>query len=95
MYAVIFRAEIKKLDDTYYELAKRMRELAIQKYACSEFTAVTEETNEIAISYWKSLDDIKAWKQDSEHLVAQEMGMNKWYESYQVQVVKILREYEK
>ncbi|MBE8232927.1 MAG: antibiotic biosynthesis monooxygenase [Endozoicomonadaceae bacterium] len=95
MYAVIFRAKTEKLDDTYAELAKRMRELAIQKYNCSEFTAVTEGTSEIAISYWKSLSDIKVWKQDSEHLVAQEMGKKKWYKSYRVQVVEILREYEK
>jgi len=30
-----------------------MRDLAINKYGCSEFISTTEGNNEIAISYWK------------------------------------------
>ncbi|BAN68742.1 antibiotic biosynthesis monooxygenase family protein [endosymbiont of unidentified scaly snail isolate Monju] len=95
MYAVIFKAEINELDESYSEMASLMRELAINKYGCTEFTSVTEEKQEIAISYWESQEQIKKWKQDAEHLVAQEFGASKWYKSYQVQVVKIVREYSK
>jgi len=56
MYAVIFRAKTKELDETYFETAKRMRELALNEYGCLEFTAVTEGVNEIVISYWDSLE---------------------------------------
>ena len=93
MYAVIFRTEINELDDAYYEMAARLRELAISKYGCTEFTAVTEGNSEIAISYWQDQTQIQAWKQNAEHLVAQEFGCNKWYKSYQVQVVEIIRSY--
>ena len=51
MYAVIFKAEINKLDSRYSEMASRMRELAINKYGCTEFISVTEGTQEIEISY--------------------------------------------
>ena len=95
MYAVIFRAEINQLDQRYSEMAKQMRELAITKYGCTEFTSVTEGTQEIAISYWKNQEQIKQWKQDARHLVAQELGQAKWYKSYKVQVVEIKREYSK
>ena len=70
-----------------------MRDLAINKYGCTEFTAVTENDNEIAISYWKDQEQIKEWKQDALHLVAQEHGRSIWYKSYKVEVVKIIREY--
>jgi len=95
MYAVIFRAETKELDEAYYETARRMRDLAEKKYGCTEFTTITEGNKEIAISYWDSQEQIKAWKQDVEHLVAQELGRSKWYKSYQVQVVEIIRQYGK
>ena len=93
MYAVIFRAEINSVDDTYYEMATRLRELAVNKYGCTEFTEVKEGNSEMAISYWHDLEQIKVWKQNAEHLVAQEYGCTKWYKSYQVQVVKIIRSY--
>jgi len=93
MYAVIFKAEINTLDNDYSEMAKKMRDLAINKYGCSEFTSATEGNQEIAISYWKNQEQIKQWKKDSEHLVAQKMGRTKWYKSYQVQIVEIIREY--
>ncbi len=93
MYAVIFRAEIKELDESYSDMAAKMRSLAIDKYGCSEFTAVTEGKQEIAVSYWENKELINQWKQDSQHLVAQELGRSKSYKSYQVQVVEIIREY--
>ena len=93
MYAVIFRAEINELDEAYADMAARMRDLAINKYGCVEFTAMTEGKQEIAISYWDDQEQIKAWKQDPEHRKAQKLGRSKWYKSYRVQVVEIIRDY--
>jgi len=95
MYAVIFKAKTKKLDGDYFKMAKRMRELAISEYGCLEFTAVTEDSNEIAISYWESLEQIKLWKQNSEHLVAQKLGIEKWYEDYTVEIVEMISTYSR
>jgi heme-degrading monooxygenase HmoA len=94
MYAVIFQAQIKAIDQAYSETAARMRELAIKEYGCLGFKSVCEEHLEIAISYWETLEDIRQWKQNAEHLEAQQQGKSKWYESYHVQVVEIVREYE-
>jgi heme-degrading monooxygenase HmoA len=94
MYAVIFKAKTSKLDETYFKMAKRMRELAMSEYGCQEFTAVTEGSNEIAISYWESLEQIEKWKQNSEHLVAQKLGVEKWYERYSVEIVEVIRQYK-
>lgn len=93
MYAVIFKAEAKALDEEYYQMAQKMRKLALTKYGCTEFEAVSDGSKEIAISYWNNLDNIKQWKQDSEHLSTQELGKSIWYKSYTVQVVEIIREY--
>jgi heme-degrading monooxygenase HmoA len=94
MFAVIFRAITKIQDQEYSKTVERMRELAFSQYGCLDFVAVTEGKQEIAISYWKSEDSIKRWKKDSEHILAQELGRKKWYESYTVQVVEIKRQYK-
>ena len=95
MYAVIFRAKIRQLDEVYTETAARMRALAMDQYGCVDFVSLTEGDEELAISYWPSLEHIQRWKQDKEHLQAQQLGRNKWYASYQVQVLEVVREYRK
>lgn len=95
MYAVIFRAQVALLDEQYLEMAARMRDLALEEYGCVEFIAATEGDTEIAISYWESEAQIHAWKQNLEHLQAQQLGRSKWYRQYTVQVVEVLRQYQK
>ena len=94
MYAVIFKAKINILADDYFEMAERMRTLAMNKYGCVEFTSLTEGEQEISISYWETKEQIQQWKSDPKHMRAQALGREKWYSSYDVQVVKILREYQ-
>lgn len=93
MYAVIFRATIKQVDEQYTETAAQMRELAQRKYGCTGLVSLCDGEEEITISYWPSLEHIHAWKHDAEHLHAQARGKSDWYRSYQVQVVEVLREY--
>lgn len=93
MYAVIFKATINELGEAYSKTALRMRELAMSEYGCSEFVSVTEGEQEISISYWKELKDITEWRNNHEHIAAQELGKSEWYKSYDVQVVEIIREY--
>jgi heme-degrading monooxygenase HmoA len=94
MYAVIFRARIADLDEQYGKTARRMRQLAMEHYGCREFTSVTENDTEISISWWESEEQIRAWKNDPEHQLAQQLGREKWYHSYSVQIVRITRAYE-
>ncbi len=94
MYAVIFRAQIGELDDGYSEMAARLRDRALGEFGCLEFTACTEGDAEIAISYWPDLAHIKAWKADPLHREAQALGRQRWYRSYQVQIVEVLKDYD-
>ena len=93
MLAVIFKATIAEFDQEYFSTAQRLKDLAFDKYGCRDFVSVTEGDQEIAISYWDSLEQITAWKRDPQHSQAQQSGRQKWYRAYRVQVVKIEREY--
>ena len=68
MYVVIFRAVAKNLDAEYSQTANQLRELAMTEFNCIDFKAITEGTDEIALSYWKNLDDIKRWKSHPTHI---------------------------
>lgn len=47
----------------------------------------------ITVSYWQSLDAIKLWKQHVEHLNAQQLGRDKWYNAFTTRIAKVEREY--
>ena len=93
MYIVIFKATIRQLDSTYTEMAQKLRDKAIDQYHCVKFEACCENDFEIALSYWNSLEDIQRWQQDAEHLVAQHLGKEKWYQHFNIEICKIERAY--
>ncbi|TXH59677.1 MAG: antibiotic biosynthesis monooxygenase [Thiothrix sp.] len=93
MYVVIFRATVRELDAEYATTAQRMRELALNEFGCLEFHAVTEGQHEVALSYWPDEASIRAWKNHPEHVLAQQTGKSRWYETYNVQVAEIKRHY--
>jgi heme-degrading monooxygenase HmoA len=93
MIVVIFRAKTRSLDREYFEVAARLRELALKEFGCIEFHSVAEGVNEIALSYWPGEENIRAWKAHPEHLRAQARGKESWYESYSVEVADVRRAY--
>jgi heme-degrading monooxygenase HmoA len=93
MYVVIFRAKVATLDANYEKAVARLRELAFTSFGCVDFMSMSEGDNEMTLSYWRDEDSIRQWKAHAEHLLAQELGREKWYESYTVQVAEIRREY--
>lgn len=92
-YAVIFTST--QTDDTegYPEMAEKMETLARQQEG---FIGIESARNTIGItvSYWESLEAIKNWKANTEHLLAQQKGREQWYNWYNVKICKVEREYE-
>ena len=74
-------------------MAKKMESLAKSQKG---FLGIDSARNEVGItvSYWESLEDIKNWKLNSEHLVAQKFGKEKWYSWYNVRICRVEREYD-
>ena len=93
MFVVIFRAQAKALDAEYSAMAAQMRQLALTQFGCLDFTAVTEGDQEVALSYWPNEASIRAWKQHTDHLLAQQLGRERWYARYSVEVAEVKRHY--
>ena len=93
MYVVIFRARVHQLDAEYGATALRLRDLALTDFGCVEFISLTQEEEEITLSYWNSLEDIQRWKQHPDHRAAQQLGRDRWYQDYTLEVTEVLRTY--
>ena len=47
----------------------------------------------MTVSYWKDEASIQAWKAQSQHMLAQKNGIERWYSHYELRVAKIERAY--
>ena len=92
-YAVIFTSTQKENIEGYSEMSEKMEQLAKQQ---SGFIGIDSARNQVGItvSYWESLEAIKNWKQQTDHLEAQQKGIKDWYSWYNVKICKVEREYE-
>ena len=92
-YAVIFTSTRTEGDNGYLEMAELMETLAKKQ---NGFISIDSARNEVGItvSYWKNLEAIQLWKQQTDHVIAQQKGIKDWYSWYNVKICKVEREYE-
>jgi heme-degrading monooxygenase HmoA len=90
-YAVIFTSTRTDEDNGYAEMAQHMRELASKQPGFLGFESARQEIG-ISVSYWNSLEAIKAWKDNLDHRQAQSRAKD-WYQSFRVRVCRVEREY--
>ena len=91
-YAVIFSTILSDDSNGYLKTAKKMEELAKQQKGYLGIESARNETG-ITVSYWQTLDDIIAWKNNVEHTEARSLGREKWYKKYQLRICKVEIEY--
>lgn len=93
-YAVIFTSIRTEGDQGYGQMAEKMAALAAQQPGFLGVESAREGDGAgITVSYWESLDAIKAWREHSVHQIAQEKGREIWYGSYTTRICKVEREY--
>ena len=96
-YAVIFTSTRTEGDKGYNKMSELMESLAKKQ---DGFLGVDSARNDpeasggITVSYWENLEAIKNWKQNTEHLLAQQKGRSDWYSWYNVRICKVEREYD-
>ncbi len=52
-----------------------------------------EDRNGLTVSYWRCLGDIKEWRDDTEHTTTRRLGIENWYQQFDLRVVEINRSY--
>ena len=93
--AVVFTSVPGEDDRGYDVMSERMFDLAPRQpgYLGVETAHDSEAGAAITVSYWADEDAARAWKQVTEHLVAQQRGRDAWYADYRVRVAVVHRDY--
>lgn len=91
-YAVIFTSERTSGDNGYAEMSARMLELAAEQPGYLGVESARAGLG-MTVSYWDSREAIAAWRQNTEHLAAQQRGQDDWYSAYTVRICRVEREY--
>ena len=91
-YAVIFSSRRTAIDEGYGAMSEHMVALASRQPGfLGVESARGADGAGITVSYWTSLEAIAAWKAHAEHRVAQSMGRQKWYSSFETRVARVER----
>ena len=91
-FAVIFTSQRTPEDRGYDAMAARMVELAAAQPGFLGVESVRDTGGlGITVSYWRTRDDIRAWREHAEHRVAQETGKRVWYADYRLRICEVLR----
>ena len=90
-YAVIFTSILEGVIEEYGDMAEKMIDLAQQQDGFLGVESAREGIG-ITVSYWRDLESVRAWKLHSEHLLAQKLGREKWYQSYKLRVALVERD---
>jgi len=96
--AVVFtsrrRRHASAADDGYDEVAIRMAELAQQQPGFRDIVSVRGADGVgITVATFDHEQDAAAWKRHPEHLEAQRLGRERFYEWYDLQVTEVTRAY--
>jgi heme-degrading monooxygenase HmoA len=91
-YAVIFTNLRTEVEAGYEDTAIRMVQLAEQYPGYLGHESVRDGLG-ITISYWRSLEDIRHWKTNTEHMLAQQTGREAWYAAYKTRICLVERDY--
>jgi heme-degrading monooxygenase HmoA len=94
-FAVVFSSVRTGVDAAGYDaMANRMVELAA---TMPGFLGIESARGEdglgITVSYWATEQAIRDWQQHTDHLVAQRLGREKWYERFELRVCRVDRAY--
>lgn len=91
-YAVIFTSLRTDVDEGYAEMAEKMVDMATRQPGFLGVESARSGLG-ITVSYWDSLEAIRAWKVVAEHRLAQQLGREKWYSAYKTRVCRVERDY--
>lgn len=90
-YAVIFTSIRTEGDNGYSEAARATLELARQQPGFLGYESARNDVG-ISVSYWESLESIRAWKNNPLHQTVQKRA-DEWYSDSRIRISKVERDY--
>lgn len=97
MLAVIFEVYPgKEGKEEYLQLAGELRSMT-EKFdgliSIERFQSLVDENKILSLSFWRDEKAIKAWRNVTEHRIAQQKGKTSLFNSYRIRVAEVARDY--
>jgi len=92
-YVVIFISVRTEGDNGYAVMSDKMVELAHQQDGFLGMESARSIIG-ITVSYWRDLDSIRKWRENTDHIFAREKGRKECYKSFKIRIAKVERDYE-
>ncbi len=94
MVVVLFRSRLTAdAGDDYSQMAAEMLATAKDMPGFIDFKSFKADDGErISVIWWQDLETLAAWRSHPRHLIAQQAGRSKWYESYRIEVAEVVRQ---
>lgn len=94
-YAAIFTSVLGPGQDGYEETSEKMLALVKRQPGFLGFDSVRgDEGAGITVSYWESLEALRAWGAVPEHHAAQTRGKSECYSRYRIRVAEVIEDWE-
>lgn len=89
-YMAFFIIEPSNDLENFEEMGVKINELVKQQngYIRGEDFETTDGRY-ITTCYWRSLEDIKNWRNHLQHQIAIKLGKEKWFKSYKITISKV------
>lgn len=92
-YAVIFTSKRSEGDQGYSNMAEKMIKLAAGQEGFIGAESVRDAAGMgITVSYWRSIEAVEHFKNQSLHVEAQREGRSCWYSDFGLRVCKVERD---
>ncbi len=94
---VVFRLHLREDADeeAYAATSRRMHELVDHWPGFISLKEYTSEDGEVLdIARFADERSLEAWRREPEHLEAQRRGREEFYDRYQIQAARVIRDYE-
>ena len=93
MLVILFRSRLTaQAGDDYSRMADAMFEHARTFPGFVDVKSFTADDGErLTVVWWQDEQTLKVWATDAKHRVAQQLGRDRWYEYYKMDVAEIVR----
>ena len=97
MMVVIVEFELRAGAEAAFETALKHLQKQVKQYdgflgemPCS---SIENEKTFVTLFYWRDRESMKAWREDREHVIIQNLGREKLFAWYKIRVGELEREY--
>jgi heme-degrading monooxygenase HmoA len=93
MVVILFRSKLRpEAGDDYGKMAQAMDAHARTFPGFLDVKAFKADDGErLTLVWWQDEETLRAWATDVKHRAAQNLGRDKWYEYYKIEVAQVIR----